>query len=443
MPTPWQATPEQERDLQLLEETQFIGPSLTGYFTWRMMEEWREKQDAKSIATDVTLAGALAKTPWQWIDAACRAHGLPTKGRRAAKAAQLAARLTDPEHLRSTVRGLRLEERLVLKRVLDAGGWVKFAALVAEFGDQEQDGWFWNEQAPVSTIGRVRLCALLFVGKGRVGGRGATPIALIPQDLRAPLAKILEADAARLAQMDDYALTRTLAAVAEYYADKKSAARLPRAWLEAFLRAAAAQGRDVFGEWEDLQRFDYFLFRQRIEGVAHVLGFHLSEWTHTFLRRKYLGEFWLPAKRRMLKTVAAFYEFGAQRGEIEPSVAQRVVEAVKTIAEGKGELGYVPPPPPLGGEVIMVATRGKESEPLTFNDRWLTIVCAADYGKDWDNVYAATQSVTDGAIKAKLIERLERLGPEVWDALSQADESEIEHARRWFREERVLTLSAW
>ncbi len=120
MPTPWKATPEQERDQELMAETQFVSPTFTGYITWRMMEEWREKQDDKPLRRDTTLSAAVNKWPWQWVDAACKLYGLPTQGQRKNKAAKLVARLTDSDRLREAVRDLSIEQRLVLQRVVRA-----------------------------------------------------------------------------------------------------------------------------------------------------------------------------------------------------------------------------------------------------------------------------------------------------------------------------------
>lgn len=444
MPTPWKATPEQEREQALMNQTGFLSPMFTEYFMWRMTDEWREKQDAKPIQPDTTLTNALNKTAWQWVDAVCATLGFPTKGRRQAKATRITEYLHDPAHLQLVVDKMKIEERLVLKRVLDAGGWVKYAALVAEFGNQEPDGMFWNEKPPVSTLGHVRTRGLLFVGKAKIGGRGATQVAVIPRDLRQALAQTLEKDAARMSKLGNYAWQRTGEAITRYYAENQNATCIPREWLEEFLRDAAERQRDVFGEWEDLERFDYFLVRQMIASPAHVIGFHLSEFVHGFLPHAYIGEFWLPAKRRMLKTIAAFYTFLADHHHIEPQTAEGVANAVKRITAGKGKLGYIAPPPPLGGEVILTAKSDQETALLTYNDRWLTLVCVTEFKGNWDDCQRAARNVTDGETKTRMIERLVLFSPPIWNSLARdADKDEVEYAREWFHHHPVAQMSAW
>ncbi|HLB72081.1 MAG TPA: hypothetical protein VJJ51_13655 [Candidatus Methanoperedens sp.] len=77
-----------------------------------------------------------------------------------------------------------------LKLVLKNGGWVRYNQLSKKFGGEEEDSYWWESEPPASTIGILRLHALLFVGKAGIGGR-MYKVAVVPKDIREGLAEML------------------------------------------------------------------------------------------------------------------------------------------------------------------------------------------------------------------------------------------------------------
>lgn len=155
-------------------------------------EQWRKEQEEKPININSRLSAALNKLPAHWINAACQAVGLDAKAlrQRKAKTQALVAHLTDPAKLRGVVSRLSPQAREALRVLLDAGGWMKVGPLYRRFGDCEGDGWFWTDNPPTSTLGQLRLHALLFMGKAPVGSRSYR-VAVVPKELRPLLADIL------------------------------------------------------------------------------------------------------------------------------------------------------------------------------------------------------------------------------------------------------------
>ncbi len=152
----------------------------------------REEIEERPISLTVTLAGALRQIPVEWLNAAAAVHGLPPAKRRSEREKALAGALKDPGRLRTALAAEGDEVRACLKYLLNAGGWSKLQALTKSFGSQEEDGFFWDEQPPTSTIGRVRLLGLAFVGRAAVGGR-RYKVVVIPEDLRALLVAAIQA----------------------------------------------------------------------------------------------------------------------------------------------------------------------------------------------------------------------------------------------------------
>ena len=173
-------------------EDAFTGPLITlpdVLFNY-MQDKWREEAENKPLKLNTRLSAALNKQPVQWVNAACQNAGLSTKGKRKDRTRLLVARLTDPAHLLPIVKALPAQGRQVLRRVLEADGWIKYGPLERKFGSELDDGWFWDEHPPTSAIGVVRACGLLFVGKAPIGSRNYR-VAIIPADLRPLLTQLL------------------------------------------------------------------------------------------------------------------------------------------------------------------------------------------------------------------------------------------------------------
>lgn len=155
-------------------------------------ESWREEQEEKPISLNAKLSQAMRTVPAGRVNAACEAHGIdPTSTRhRKERAEALARRLVDRPHMEETVSNLEEDERAALRFILNGGGWAKVSALTRRFGSVEGDGFWWEETPPRSTLGRLRLKALLFVGRALIDGR-RYKVAVIPLELREGLAKLL------------------------------------------------------------------------------------------------------------------------------------------------------------------------------------------------------------------------------------------------------------
>ena len=418
-----------------------------------IMEKWHQEQDAKPITLFTKLSAALNKCPAPWINAICLNLGLSSAGKKSNKVKAIVAHLTQEDNLRQAVLNLPPTSRQVLKRVVDAGGWVKYGQLSREYGDEEGDGWFWNEEPPVSAIGRVRAYGLLFVGRAPIKSRNYK-VAVVPKELREPLAVILADESVMSARAEPEpaeGLTEVLESVREYYEEAIDwEPQLPRDWVEDFLRhqhQQGAGGAELFELWDHLRLFHFFLdhYGHEIVTMEDLKGYHLSEWVNDFLRRKVIPNIPRHEKRRMLRTVQALYEHLAHTNRVDPKVAQRVAEAVDKITRPRRKLGSIDRPPPLGGEMVMRSYHPTQGEQVfTFNDYWLAILCYVDYEGDWKALRRATVNVTDGRTKRRLIDRLSKVNPSTLEVmLRQIYEEDVEEARDWFRHHHVVEASAW
>ncbi|KYH32767.1 tetratricopeptide repeat protein [Neomoorella mulderi] len=153
-------------------------------------EEEREEIEAKSLPRGPSLLRGLRNMPAHWLDGACCQYGLEPARLRREREKQLAEYLTAPGNLEKVVAGLGAGERELLKYLLQRGGWSRLNVVTRKFGSLEGDGFFWQEQAPGSPLGRLWSKALVMVGKADLEGR-RVKIATIPVELRQPLEGIL------------------------------------------------------------------------------------------------------------------------------------------------------------------------------------------------------------------------------------------------------------
>lgn len=143
------------------------------------------RQEKKMMSVNAKLSQVLRNMPVQWLNGACMAHGIdPGKhSRRKERAEELERLLTDKTTLNMAFNHLGQDELGLLRFLMGMGGWARLSEVVREFGSMEGDGCWWNEIAPVSTLGKLVCKAFAAVGSSKVNGKQIKVVA-VPLDLR-------------------------------------------------------------------------------------------------------------------------------------------------------------------------------------------------------------------------------------------------------------------
>ncbi|MFO8056077.1 MAG: SEC-C metal-binding domain-containing protein [bacterium] len=150
----------------------------------------RENIEDKSLKADTTLSAALKKQPAHWVEAFCRQADIFGLEKKNERIEALLTVLPKEESLTRLWSGLPFESRLMLKRILDAGGHMTLEELEKEFGPDEDETWFWDlGEFPATPLGLLRLNSLVFVGKTK-RKKERVKIASVPVELREGLGKI-------------------------------------------------------------------------------------------------------------------------------------------------------------------------------------------------------------------------------------------------------------
>jgi hypothetical protein len=436
-----------------------ISPDMAEDMARMLADEWREREERKLIKLDLTLMVALNKTPAKWLDAACIANHISKRGQRKQKVAQLVALLADWAKLAELVGNTPAHARIVLRRVLESGGWIKLNTLIKDYGDLTGDGWFWDEIPPTSSIGELRHRGLLFVGKAMLGKttKKGYKVAVVPKDLRESLAKILNNPTVRAEEQDavvsrfespESILRDALQDVRNYFAEVDWEMIVTESDVATFLRDAHAQGFDAIAVWQSLSVVLDFLdhYAHELTALDDLASYHVSELVHEFVDHHYLPRIPIGMRRDLLETVHRFYQHLHTAGRVNDEVMTEVNQAVERIGSGKRKLNVVRRPPPLGGEVVMMRMNPNTGleERYTINHQRLLLVWATDFHQDWRHMLQMCQNVPDGARKAELVQELMSLEPMAQDVLlTRADDDDVDSAIEWFNQQNVIELSAW
>jgi hypothetical protein len=148
----------------------------------------QKSQVSKNISVDSTLPTALKKCPAVWIDAMCQQFGLSKEGKKQEKIQRIVEYLADTKRLSSIVDKLSEDSKNALGFLMRHDGWIEIEKLEA-CGSFLDDGWFWVDEPPETPLGRLRVRALLFIGRAQISGEDYT-VAVVPKELREPLIEI-------------------------------------------------------------------------------------------------------------------------------------------------------------------------------------------------------------------------------------------------------------
>lgn len=175
-----------ELELKIRESSFTMSEEAVAFFE----ERERKQIEARALPQDAPLPKGLKNMPVNWLDGACSYYGLEPARLRREREKQLAEYLSSRENLAGVAGKLQEDERKLLRYLLQKGGFSRLNAVTRIFGSMQGDGFFWQEDPPASTLGRLWSKALVMVGKANLGGR-KVKIATIPVELRQLLKDIL------------------------------------------------------------------------------------------------------------------------------------------------------------------------------------------------------------------------------------------------------------
>ncbi len=164
---------------------------LTGNYMYQLEEDLRADVEEKKITPDSNLGRGLKNMPNEWLLKICAVHDIDPCRLRPQREKAIIAYLTDPDNLKQAVQELTSDEQELLLYLFSKGGWALLSSVSRKFGKMEGDGFYWNEEEPQSTTGKLWSKGLVMVGKAIHNNR-QIKIAAVPSDLRPLLEKTLK-----------------------------------------------------------------------------------------------------------------------------------------------------------------------------------------------------------------------------------------------------------
>ena len=164
---------------------------LTGNYMYQFAEDLRAEVEEKKITPDSTLSLGLKNMPNEWLLKMCAVHDIEPCRLRPQREKAIMAYLTEPANLKQVIQELTPDEQELLFFLLSKEGWALLGSVSRKFGKLEGDRFYWNEEEPQSTTGRLWSKGLIMVGKTIQNNR-QVKIATIPADLRPLLEKIIK-----------------------------------------------------------------------------------------------------------------------------------------------------------------------------------------------------------------------------------------------------------
>ena len=159
-------------------------PDMNGLLAQYENGKLEELEDI-TLRKGTALRTVLKKYPAQWIDHMCKHYGLKARLKKE-KVEKIVDKLVSD--LPEIVSELPEEAKEVLSLCMSNGGVVKYGKL-RDYDDEFY--LFWERKRPVSTVGILRMRALLLVGKMNFGERRYR-VAYIPNEIRDGLKPLLE-----------------------------------------------------------------------------------------------------------------------------------------------------------------------------------------------------------------------------------------------------------
>ncbi|NLI11337.1 MAG: tetratricopeptide repeat protein [Peptococcaceae bacterium] len=155
-----------------------------------MIQEYRRQVEDKRLAISPSLTQGMKNMPANWLSAACQSYSLAPARLRNDRERQITALLQEEENLQKIIQGMEPTGQELLRYLLQREGWSRINTLTRKFGSMDDDGFYWEDEPPVSTLGRLWLRCLIFIGRAKINGRN-TKIAAVPNELRPALCRLL------------------------------------------------------------------------------------------------------------------------------------------------------------------------------------------------------------------------------------------------------------
>lgn len=159
-----------------------------------LLEKRRLEIEEKDLPLHPSIKRGLRNMPAKWLDFMVKEYSIQHVRRRKERERVIEEYLSNRINLQTIIQSVLHKEELdLLKDLLTKGGWARFNVITTQYGTMEGDGFFWYNDPPSSSLGRLWSMGLVMVGCSKISGHNIK-VVTIPKELRQPLSSLMGLD---------------------------------------------------------------------------------------------------------------------------------------------------------------------------------------------------------------------------------------------------------
>ncbi len=167
-----------------------ILPGLIGDAFSAIARELHDEASFIKLNPQDSAADSYSDLPIEWITAMSNYWQRPEKKLKRDNIGEIVAYFASPEFKRELPQKLSREDKECLAYIIERNNRVSYSEASKRFGPEHNDGYWWTQDIPKSTLGNLRMMGLVIVGE--VHAENDTQrMVMIPNDIAGVLKKIL------------------------------------------------------------------------------------------------------------------------------------------------------------------------------------------------------------------------------------------------------------
>jgi DNA-binding transcriptional regulator YdaS (Cro superfamily) len=179
-------------DKKIKSAEEAIQPGIMNQAFTAIARELHDNASHIELAPNATAKEIYPQLPIEWINAMSNYWQCSEQRLKRDKIKEIVNFFSSAEFYANFLQMLSREEKKCLSNILENGNCIPYASAAREFGPEHNDGYWWTQDAPKSTLGNLRMKGLLAVGEMTVNDE-TTRVVMIPANISKTIAKALSA----------------------------------------------------------------------------------------------------------------------------------------------------------------------------------------------------------------------------------------------------------
>jgi hypothetical protein len=172
------------------KEDDTVPPGLIGDAFSAIARELHDEASFIKLNPQASAAENFADLPIEWINAMSNYWQRPEQKLKRDNINEIVAYFSSPEFSQKLPQMLSREDKECLSYILERHNQVSYSEASKKFGPEHNDGYWWTQDIPKSTLGNLRMMGLLVVGEVHVENNSQRMV-MIPNEIVQAVKKIV------------------------------------------------------------------------------------------------------------------------------------------------------------------------------------------------------------------------------------------------------------